>query len=37
MSGQVLIILNKYKHMKRFSEKYIIAKDMQWEELGGGV
>ena len=23
--------------MKRFSEKYIIAKDMEWEALGGGV
>ena len=23
--------------MKRFSEKYVIAKDMKWEELGGGV
>lgn len=23
--------------MKRFSEKYIIAKNMDWEELGGGV
>ena len=23
--------------MKRFSEKYIITKDMEWEELGGGV
>ncbi len=23
--------------MKRLSEKYIIAKDMEWEVLGGGV
>lgn len=23
--------------MKRFSEKYVITKDMEWEELGGGV
>lgn len=23
--------------MKRFSEKYCIAKNMEWEELGGGV
>ena len=23
--------------MKRFSEKYVITKEMQWEELGGGV
>ncbi len=23
--------------MKRFSEKYIITKEMEWEELGGGV
>ena len=23
--------------MKRFSEKYIVAKDMEWENLGGGV
>ncbi len=23
--------------MKRASEKYIITKDMEWEELGGGV
>ena len=23
--------------MKRFSEKYIIAKELEWEELGGGV
>ena len=23
--------------MNRFSEKYIITKDMEWEELGGGV
>lgn len=23
--------------MKRFSEKYIVEKDMEWEELGGGV
>ena len=23
--------------MNRFSEKYVIAKDMKWEELGGGV
>jgi quercetin dioxygenase-like cupin family protein len=23
--------------MKRFSEKYIITKKMEWEELGGGV
>jgi quercetin dioxygenase-like cupin family protein len=28
---------NKYKHMKRFSEKYVITKDMEWEVLGGGV
>ncbi len=23
--------------MKRFSEKYVVAKDMEWEVLGGGV
>ena len=23
--------------MKRFSEKYVITKDLKWEELGGGV
>ncbi|WP_147678291.1 cupin domain-containing protein [Algibacter pacificus] len=23
--------------MKRFSEKYVITKDMEWEVLGGGV
>ena len=23
--------------MKRLSEKYVITKDMEWEELGGGV
>ncbi|MEL0652108.1 cupin domain-containing protein [Algibacter sp. TI.3.09] len=23
--------------MNRFSEKYVITKDMKWEELGGGV
>ncbi|CDF80446.1 cupin domain-containing protein [Formosa sp. 3Alg 14/1] len=23
--------------MKRFSEKYIVTKDMEWEVLGGGV
>ena len=23
--------------MKRFSEKYIITREMNWEELGGGV
>lgn len=23
--------------MKRFSEKYVITKDMEWEQLGGGV
>ena len=23
--------------MQRFSEKYIITKGMEWEELGGGV
>ena len=23
--------------MKRFSEKYVITKEMKWEELGGGV
>ena len=23
--------------MKRFSEKYVISKDMEWEVLGGGV
>jgi len=23
--------------MKRFSEKYVITKEMEWEELGGGV
>ena len=41
MSGQVLTILNKLiikiKKMKRLSEKYIVAKDMEWEVLGGGV
>ena len=41
ISGQVLTILNKLiikiKKMKRLSEKYIVAKDMEWEVLGGGV
>ncbi|WP_299058574.1 cupin domain-containing protein [uncultured Polaribacter sp.] len=23
--------------MNRFSEKYVLAKDIEWEELGGGV
>ena len=23
--------------MNRFSKKYIISKDMEWEKLGGGV
>ena len=23
--------------MNRFSEKYVISKDMEWEVLGGGV
>ena len=23
--------------MKKFSEKYIISKEMKWEALGGGV
>ncbi len=25
------------KKMNRFSEKYVISKDMEWEVLGGGV
>jgi quercetin dioxygenase-like cupin family protein len=37
----VLIItnkkINKMKKMNRFSEKYVISKDMEWEVLGGGV
>jgi quercetin dioxygenase-like cupin family protein len=32
-----LINYKKSKIMNRLSEKYIVAKDMEWEVLGGGV
>lgn len=41
-AGQEFTIINnktiiKNNKMKRFSDKYIIANKLEWEELGGGV
>ena len=35
--GQELTTTIKIKKMKRFSEKYIVTKEIEWENLGGGV